>query len=106
VVGALAPMEIPDPTRQTVEAHLHYAADNQHEDGDVLVDATHWHAWAVEWLPDKIITYVDGVPWWSTTDGTHIPTRSMHLCMQLDDVGGDVSQGGQQVVDWVRQYAA
>jgi hypothetical protein len=24
--------------------------------------------------------------------------------MQLDDFGGDISQGGQQIVDWARQY--
>jgi hypothetical protein len=24
--------------------------------------------------------------------------------MQLDNFGGDISQGGQQMVDWARQY--
>ena len=28
----------------------------------------------------------------------------MALCMQLDNFGGDISQGGQQIVDWARQY--
>jgi hypothetical protein len=102
--GEIDFMEIVDPARQKVEAFLHYGADDQRLGGNVDMDATQWHAWAVEWTPDHIVTYVDGVPWWEATDTGHFPPRSMHLCIQLDDFGGDVRAGGQQTVDWVRQY--
>ena len=37
---------------------------------------------------------------------THVPHGPMHLCIQLDNFGGDISDGGQEIVDWVRQYPA
>jgi licheninase len=106
VGGEIDFMEISDPTRQNIDAYMHFGADDQREGGNVNIDATQWHAWAVEWTPDHVATYVDGALWWSTSDAANIPRRAMHLCMQLDDFGGDTSQGGQQVVDWVRQYPA
>jgi licheninase len=106
VGGEIDFMEISDPTRQNVGAYMHYGADDRREGGNVIIDATQWHAWAVEWTPDRVATYVDGALWWSTSNTANIPHRAMHLCMQLDDFGGDISQGGQQVVDWVRQYPA
>jgi licheninase len=70
----------------------------------VPIDATQWHSWAVEWTPDRIVTYVDGVQWWETTDAAHFPPGPMHLCMQVDDFSGDLRGGGQQIVDWAREY--
>jgi hypothetical protein len=104
VGGELDFMEITDPARQYVEGWLHYGADDRREGGGVVIDATQWHNWAVEWTPDRIVYYVDGRPWWSTTNTARFPPRSMHLCIQLDNFGGDTSQGGQLMVDWVRQY--
>lgn len=97
-------MEIADPTRQTVEAFLHYGGPDQKEAADVAVDATQWHSWALEWTPSRIATFVDGVQRWETADPAHLPTGPMKLCMQLDDFGGDISAGGQLMVDWARQY--
>ena len=95
-------MEISDPSRQSVDGFVHYG--DQQESASVHVDATQWHSWAVEWTPHRIATFVDGNQWWQTTDTAHLPTVPMKLCMQLDDFGGDISQGGQQVVEWARQY--
>lgn len=106
VGGEIDFMEITDPARQYVEGWLHYGPDDRREGGGVVVDATQWHSWAVEWTPDRIVYYVDGRPWWSTTNTAHFPPRSMHLCIQLDNFGGDTSQGGQLMVDWARQYPA
>jgi hypothetical protein len=97
-------MEISDPTRQSVDGFLHFGPHNDQETGHIQLDAAQWHSWAVEWTPDRISMYVDGAPWWETTNAAHIPTRPMHLCLQLDDFGGDTSQGGQMTVDWARQY--
>jgi len=65
-----------------------------------------YNSWAVEWTSDRIVAYVDGVPWWSTTNTDHFPPRPMHLCVQLDNFGGDTRRGAQIMVDWVRQYPA
>jgi licheninase len=29
----------------------------------------------------------------------------MHLCIQLDNFGGDLGDGADIAVDWVRQYS-
>lgn len=104
VGGEIDFMEILDPTRQLVEGFLHYGHDNQQVHGAVAIDATQWHAFAVEWTPDRIEYYVDGRPWWQTTDVAILPPRPMHLAIQLDNFGGDTSRGGQTDVDWARQY--
>jgi licheninase len=98
-------MEAVDPSRRSVEGWVHYGRDDRRDGGTVAVDATQWHAWAVEWTPSKIALFVDGVEWWATTNTATFPPRALHLCLQVDDFGGDVSAGGQQQVDWVRQYA-
>jgi licheninase len=104
--GEIDFMEIEDPMRQSVEFHVHYGADNQQDEGMIQIDATQWHSWAVEWTPRHIAAYVDGQPWWEDTNTTHLPLRPMHLCIQLDDFGGDTSHGGREMVAWVRQYEA
>lgn len=97
-------MEITDPARQTVEAWLHYGPQDDRERSEIQIDATRWHSWAVEWTPQRIAAYVDGIMWWETTNVAHLPPRPMHLCVQLDNFGGDLSQGGQLALDWVHQY--
>jgi hypothetical protein len=105
VGGEIDFMEMTDHTRQSTELFLHYGADNSQVHGEVEIDATQWHNWAVEWTPDKITTYIDGEQWWSTTDQSLFPPGPMHLCIQLDwfPKGGDV-QESQMHVDWVKQY--
>jgi hypothetical protein len=104
VGGEIDFVEIADSARQKVDAFLHYGPNDQWETGAVAIDATQWHSWAVEWNPFGITTYVDGVPWWHTPNWGQFPPRPLHLCIQLDNVGGDINQGGQLMVDWVRQY--
>ncbi len=97
-------MEISDGTRQKVEGFLHYGSDNSQTQGSVEIDATEWHAFAVEWTPDKITYLVDGEPWFTDDDKSHNPPGPMHLTIQLDYFGGDTSGGAAMHVDWVRQY--
>lgn len=103
--GEIDFMEISDPMRQSIDAYLHFGPDDQREGGNVAIDAGQWHSWAVEWTPTHITTFVDGVRWWQTDDAAHFPPGRMHLAIQLDDFGGDTRGGGQQLVDWVRQYS-
>jgi glycosyl hydrolase family 16 len=107
--GEIDFMEIVDPSRQNVTASVLHVdwrdrirdrAENFHT--QLNIDATQWHSWAVEWTPTRVAGFVDGAQWFSVTD--HVPQGPMHLCIQLDNFGGDLSQGGQQLVDWVRQY--
>ncbi|MDT5365359.1 MAG: hypothetical protein QOC69_7121 [Mycobacterium sp.] len=105
VGGEVDFMEAIEPTRQVVEGWMHYGADDRRVGAQVSVDATQWHAWAVEWTPEKITYFLDGTPWWTSTNTANFPPRSLHLCLQVDDFGGDIAAGGSQLVDWVRQYS-
>jgi hypothetical protein len=107
VGGEIDFVEMLDHTRREVDAFVHYGADNRQVNGKVRIDATQWHNWAVEWTPAGITTYVDGQPWWSTTDTAVLPPRSMHLCLQLDwfpGGGGTAVTPSQMFVDWVAFY--
>ncbi|GAS86911.1 glycoside hydrolase family 16 protein [Mycolicibacterium brisbanense] len=104
--GEIDFMEATEPARQSVEGWLHYGADDDKVNGDIHVDATQWHSWAVEWTHSRIAMYLDGKVWWETTDTAQFPPGPMHLCLQLDNFGADISQGGQMLVDWTRQYPA
>jgi Glycosyl hydrolases family 16 len=100
-------MEMTDDTRQSTNFFLHYGTDNSQVQGDVKIDATQWHNWAVEWTPESITAYVDGEQWYRTTDTSTFPPGPMHLCIQLDwfPEGGTPKESTMQV-DWVRQYPA
>ena len=106
--GEIDFMEILDPERQEVTASIHFwgepAPEDREADATVSIDATKWHSWAVEWTPARIVGYVDGRQWFEVT--THVPQGPMHLCIQLDNFAGDISDGGQEIVDWARQYPA
>ncbi|QJY45239.1 glycoside hydrolase family 16 protein [Pseudonocardia broussonetiae] len=82
--GEIDIAEMQDPARRTTGFHLHHGADDAQVEGRVEVDATEWHAWAVEWTPREITAYVDGRPWFRTTDAETFPPGPMHLCVQLD----------------------
>lgn len=105
VGGEVDFMEVTDPTRQSVEGWLHYGPHDGKIHHELRIDATQWHSWAVEWTPQHIAAYVDGNMWWEITNPALLPPRPMHLCIQLDNFGGDIGEGGQMSVDWVRQYS-
>jgi hypothetical protein len=109
VGGEIDFMEMTDNTRQSTDLFLHYGADDSQVHGDVKIDATQWHNWAVEWTPQGVTTYVDGKPWYHTADTSILPPGPMHLCIQLDWFPGEGNGGGvrpsKMQVDWVRQYA-
>ncbi|MDT5083161.1 MAG: hypothetical protein QOF88_2267 [Mycobacterium sp.] len=107
--GEIDFMEILDPARTQVTASVLHARPasiesmvDPNDHADIAIDATQWHSWAVDWTPDRITGYVDGAPWFESA--RHVPAGPMHMCIQLDDFGGDLSGGGQVSVDWVRQY--
>ena len=99
--------EIMDSSRQKVELFLHYGEDNSQVHGEVEVDATEWHNYAVEWTPDGITAFLDGEQWWKTTDTSILPPGPMHLCLQLDWFPDNGGGGGEGEVhyDWVKQWS-
>ena len=106
VGGEVDFMEMMDPTRRRTNMFLHYGASNAQVSGEVEVDATQWHNWAVEWTPRGISAFVDGEEWFRTDDTSILPPGPMHLCIQLDwfPRGGGVRESRMEV-DWVRQYS-
>ena len=106
VGGEIDFMEIQnDPNRTYTSTALHYSAQNLWETSSVNVDATQWHNYAVKWTPTEITAYVDGVPYFTSTDTSHFPPGPMHLAMQLDVGGSDIAAGGKFKIAWARQYA-
>jgi hypothetical protein len=109
VGGEIDFMEMTDNTRQSTDLFLHYGAEDSQVHGEVKIDATQWHNWAVEWTPQGVTTYVDGKRWYHTADTSILPPGPMHLCIQLDWFPGEGHGGGvrpsEMQVDWVRQYA-
>jgi glycosyl hydrolase family 16 len=105
--GEIDFMEMLDHTRQTTDIFIHYGEDNSQVNGQVQIDATQWHNWAVEWTPEAITAYVDGREWYRTTDTSMFPPRPMHLCVQLDwfpEDGSGPVQESYLHLDWVKQY--
>ncbi len=104
VGGEIDFAEIMDPARDKVELFLHYGADNSQVHGELQVDATQWHNYAVEWTPDGVTAFVDGREWWKTTDISILPPGPMHLCLQLDWFPRGDGDPGQMQVDWAKQW--
>jgi licheninase len=108
VGGEIDFMEMMDHTRQETNVFLHYGKKNRQVSGEVRVDATQWHDWAVEWTPTHVATFLDGKQWWRTERKDILPPGPMHLCIQLDWFPGDrrgaVKRSTMQVA-WVKQYA-
>jgi hypothetical protein len=98
-------MEMSDPARQKTDMFLHYGAGNSQLHGQVNIDATQWHNWAVEWTPDHIAAFVDGQEWFRTTDTSTLPPGPMHLTIQLDWFPkGDSATPSAMHLDWVHYY--
>ncbi|WP_224389100.1 glycoside hydrolase family 16 protein [Pseudonocardia sp. ICBG1293] len=104
VGGEIDFAEIMDPSRDKVELFLHYGADNSQVHGELEIDATRWHNYAVEWTPDGVTAFVDGREWWKTTDTSILPPGPMHLCLQLDWFPRGDGESGRMQVDWVKQW--
>ena len=89
-----------------VDFFLHYGEQNRTTHAAKAVDLTQWHNYAVEWTPNWIKGYVDGVQFFSDTNRTHLPPRSMHQTLQLDwfPNGPTPTTPSQMNVAWLRIY--
>jgi beta-glucanase (GH16 family) len=84
-------MEILGHEPQRIYTTMHYrdASGANHDDGNDYVGAdfsADFHLFAVEWTPDVIIWYIDGVERYRVTE--HVPQQPMYIIANLA-IGGD-----------------
>jgi Glycosyl hydrolases family 16 len=84
---------------------VHHGCDNQQISSRKVIDTTQWHDYAVEWQPDGITGYIDGVEWFRTTNAGYLPPGAMYQTIQLDWFpDGTTPKPSWMEVDWVRVY--
>jgi Glycosyl hydrolases family 16 len=115
--GEIDIMEVPSETRDRAHFIVHFAGPGGSDKvyGSYAEDDfSQWHTFAVDWLPDRIVFYVDGVERFRVTDRNIIPDKPMHLAMQFDQgpkkdwiPAPDASTPAafSLQVDWLRVYA-
>jgi beta-glucanase (GH16 family) len=80
-------------TPDTVRMHFHFldeTGEAQHPGQNWVGPdfSEDWHTFAVDWQPDVVIWYVDGIERWRVSDASRLPTADMYLLLNLA-VGGD-----------------
>jgi hypothetical protein len=115
-VGEIDFAEVNDPARQSVLHYLHHGVDDDKIGTSTRADFTKFRTVAVDWLPDRVVYYVDGRETFRVTNatfGSGLPTESlMHLALQLDQGCDDFipcrnAATPEKVVmdiDWVKIY--
>jgi beta-glucanase (GH16 family) len=115
--GEIDIMEVPSETRDRAHFIVHFAGPGGSDKvyGSYAEDDfSEWHTFAVDWLPDRIVFYVDGVERFRVTDRNIIPDKPMHLAMQFDQgpkkdwiAAPDATTPAafSLQVDWLRVYA-
>lgn len=63
-----------------------------------------WHTYALEWTPTSITGYLDGKPYYTTTNTKQFPPDTMWHSFQLDWMGTRASTNTVMEVDWLRVY--
>jgi beta-glucanase (GH16 family) len=115
--GEIDIMEVPGENRDLANFVVHWGVDGTDNMNGIAVpgDFSQWHTFTLEWLPDRITWYVDGVKKYQNTDKAVIPKTPMHLAIQLDEgpkkdwilPRDDTTPAELSLdVDWVRISAA
>ena len=115
--GEIDIMEVPSETRDRAHFIVHFPGPTgsdkvygSYAEGDF----SQWHTFAVDWLPDRIVYYMDGVEQFRVKDRNIIPDKPMHLAIQFDQgpkkdwiLAPDATTPASFAlqVDWVRVYA-
>ena len=84
--GEIDLVEMPRGDRSRALLSAHYGKNNDQQSHGVPGDFTQWHTFAIDWLPDRLTFYIDGVAQYEITDPAAIPTTPHHLAIQ-NDVG-------------------
>jgi len=76
----------------TLRVHYHSVVDGERVSGGERIAASDlsagWHTYAVDWSPQRIVWYLDGVAKWWVEDPSVISNEPMYLILNLA-VGGD-----------------
>ncbi|NIH83212.1 family 16 glycosylhydrolase [Amycolatopsis granulosa] len=99
--------EIYDPARQYVESFLHGPGNTAAgQTRKAPFDITAWHNYALEWQPDHVTCYLDGVAWATYGRPGTIPHQPMHLVIQQNHNRHKAAAPVRSTaeIDWVRLY--
>lgn len=85
-------MEVIGHRPNVLEMHYHYRGDTgqrrtANRRATVADLSRNWHVYGLEWSPNALIWYLDGVERWRFTNASAIPREPMYLIMNLA-VGG------------------
>jgi beta-glucanase (GH16 family) len=84
---------------------IHYGADNAKFFYTHRADSSQWHVVGMDWEPDGLTVYRDGVRVWRLTDPNAIPRVAHHVCIQLDAEGTTpLTAPVHMYVDYVRVW--
>jgi beta-glucanase (GH16 family) len=77
--------EMPEGSRREALMTAHWGKDNSQASHGMKGDFTQWHTFTVDWLPDRLVFYIDGQEQWRLTGPqAAIPSTPMHLALQND----------------------
>jgi beta-glucanase (GH16 family) len=83
--GEVDLFEIPHGDRQDIFQTIHNGVRDNTGENKVLMDATQWHTYAVEWTPTRLVYYVDNKAQWTVTKALLVPkTGDLNLTLQMD----------------------
>ncbi len=94
------------PDRATFDSFVHYGADNRQHWLGHPADATAWHDMAMDWTPDGISIYRDGVLAGTIDDPQAISASPHHVCVQLDAFRTLMGSPVRMQVDHLRVYGS
>jgi hypothetical protein len=100
------------PGGTTLTAFMHFPGDGsqQREFNKSGVDLSQFHNIAIEWTPDHIKGFIDGVEWFSTSGGSSSSRRNIQDMpkgfgtIQLDNFDGTNQTPATMEVEWYRVY--
>jgi len=111
--GEIDLLESPKGDRSHSIAVVHNGPSNRLKSHPLAIDASEWHTYAVEWLPNRITFLVDGKEMWTVTERALLPdTAPMHIAVQNDAGCGWIQCPNKTTqaetnmqVDWIKVYA-
>ena len=93
------------PSRQPFGSFVHFGTTNHQSSFLHPADGSQWHDMALDWSPNAIRIYRDGMLVWTVTDPKAIPHVPHHLCIQLDATQNrQLTTPVRMYVDYVRIY--
>lgn len=102
-------LENGSPGENCAQANLHYPdhlPKVQEQAERCGVDLTQWHDYALEWTPQHLVGYIDGIQWFSYDQQCiQCAPDAMFQTIQLDNFNGTDQQPATFDIDWARVYA-